>query len=78
MSFVSTSSGIYSPHLLDEMNDTVLVVVAHVASVKISLGVQEVFFNVEVSRTHLARFDANLSLEVRSRHRTSSHTVNNL
>lgn len=48
------------------MNDAVLVVVAHVSSVKVSLRVQEIIFSVEVSRTHLASLDANLSLEVRS------------
>ena len=48
------------------MNDAVLVVVTHVAGVKVSLRVQEVLLGVEVSRTHLASFDTNLSLQVGS------------
>ena len=53
-------------HLLYKMNDSVFVVVAHISSVKVSLGIQKVIFSVEVSGTHLARLNANLTLEVGS------------
>ena len=49
-------------HLLHEVNDPVLVVVAHVAGVEVALGVQHVLLGVQVSGTHLASLDADLPL----------------
>ena len=64
--------------LFHKVNDSILVIISQVSSVKVSFIVQNILTEVQVSRKQLTCLDTNLPLKVRSCDWLTCDTVNYL